>query len=69
MKCANCGNENPETLWDEGDTIYCSECTHRTRVDTGTEDLIECPYCGGMRDSKAYYCRNCGTGGWGDALT
>ena len=30
-KCVNCGNENEMTLWDEGDTIYCSECYHRTR--------------------------------------
>ena len=24
MKCVNCGNDNPATLWDEGATIYCS---------------------------------------------
>ena len=34
MKCTNCGNDNPATLWDEGDTIYCSVCTHRTRKPT-----------------------------------
>ncbi len=66
MKCAYCGNEDPNTLWDEDDTIYCSKCAHRTNSETGLEDLVECPYCHGMRDSKAFYCRSCGTGGWGD---
>jgi len=28
MKCANCGNEDPKPLWDEGDTFYCSKCCH-----------------------------------------
>lgn len=47
------------TLWDEGGTIYCSRCTHRTRTSDGEEDLVECPHCHEMRDSKAYYCRHC----------
>ena len=53
MKCANCGNTNSSTLWDEGDTIYCSECHHRTSVDTGEDDVVECPYCHRMRDRKS----------------
>ena len=56
MRCANCGNEDENTLWDEGDTIYCSRCAHRTRTSDGEEDLVECPHCHEMRDSKAYYC-------------
>ena len=59
MRCANCGNEDKNTLWDEGGTIYCSRCTHRTRTSDGEEDLVECPHCHEMRDSKAYYCRHC----------
>lgn len=59
MRCANCGNEDENTLWDEGDTIYCSHCSHRTRTSDGEEDLVECPHCHEMRDSKAYYCRHC----------
>ena len=31
MKCTNCGNDNPATLWDEGDTIYCSVCTQNAK--------------------------------------
>ena len=60
MKCANCGNVNADSLWDEGDTIYCSKCCHRTLIETGEDDLVECPRCHEMRDRKAYYCRNCG---------
>ena len=45
MKCANCGNTDTSTLWDEGDTIYCSKCWHRTSVNTGEDDLVECPHC------------------------
>ena len=56
MRCADCGNEDENTLWDEGGTIYCSRCTHRTRTSDGEEDLVECPHCHEMRDSKAYYC-------------
>lgn len=59
MECANCGNEDEKSLWDEGDTIYCSRCKHRTRKDDDEDDSIECPHCGEMRDRKAYYCRNC----------
>lgn len=59
MKCANCGNEDERTLWDEGDTIYCSKCCHRTRTDNGENDEVECPYCHRMRDRKAMYCRYC----------
>lgn len=61
MKCAYCGNEDKNTLWDEDDTIYCSRCCHRTRITDGKEDLVKCPHCGKMRDSKAYYCRHCNT--------
>lgn len=45
MKCTNCGNDNPATLWDEGDTIYCSVCTHRTRKTDFEDDSVQCPYC------------------------
>lgn len=44
MRCANCGNEDENTLWDEGDTFYCSRCAHRTRTSDGEEDLVECPH-------------------------
>lgn len=60
MKCANCGNENPKKLWDDDDTIYCSECCHRTVKETRQDDLIECPYCKRLRDRKAYQCLWCG---------
>ena len=59
MKCANCGNKNPKTLWDEGDTFYCSICCHRTQTATGKDDLITCPYCGRFRDRKAACCMWC----------
>jgi DNA-directed RNA polymerase subunit RPC12/RpoP len=59
MKCANCGNENPKTLFDEGDTFYCSVCCHRTQTATGQDDLITCPYCGRLRDRKAFLCMWC----------
>lgn len=64
MRCANCGNTDENTLWDEGDTIYCSKCAHRTSVDTGEDDLVECPYCHRMRDRKAMYCRWCNDSTW-----
>ena len=64
MKCSNCGNTDESTLWDEGDTIYCSKCCHRTRVDNGEDDLVECPYCHRMRDRKAMYCRWCNDSTW-----
>lgn len=64
MKCANCGNTNESTLWDEDDTIYCSVCHHRTNKENGEEDLVECPYCHRMRDRKAYYCRYCNDSTW-----
>lgn len=60
MKCANCGNTNPKTLFDEGDTFYCSVCCHRTQTATGADDLITCPYCGRLRDRKAFQCQWCG---------
>ena len=60
MKCANCGNTDPRTLFDEGDTFYCSKCCHRTQTATGQDDLITCPYCGRLRDRKAYQCMWCG---------
>ncbi len=59
MKCANCGNTNPSTLYDEGNTIYCSICTHRTIKSTGEDDLIICPICHHPRDRKAAYCMWC----------
>lgn len=43
MKCTNCGNDNPATLWDEGDTIYCSVCTHRMRKTDFEDDSVQCP--------------------------
>lgn len=59
MKCANCGNEDPKKLFDEGDTFYCSICHHRTQTATGLDDLITCPYCGRPRDRKASDCWWC----------
>ena len=59
MKCANCSNDNPKELHDEGDTFYCSLCCHRTQTATGQDDLITCPYCGRLRDQKAYQCMWC----------
>ena len=64
MRCANCGNTDEKTLWDEGDTIYCSKCTHRTLIETGEDDVVECPYCHRMRDRKAMYCRWCNDSTW-----
>lgn len=64
MRCANCGNTDESTLWDEGDAIYCSKCAHRTSVDTGEDDVVECPYCHRMRDRKAMYCRWCNDSTW-----
>lgn len=64
MKCANCGNEDTNTLWDEGDTFYCSLCHHRTRTDSGVDDVVECPYCHRMRDRKAMYCKYCNDTSW-----
>ena len=61
MRCANCGNRDPRTLFDEGDTFYCSKCCHRTQTATGQDDLITCPHCGRLRDRKAYYCMWCNT--------
>ena len=60
MKCANCGNTDPRSLFDEGDTFYCSVCCHRTQTATGQDDLITCPYCGRLRDRKAAECMWCG---------
>ena len=60
MKCANCGNCDERTLIDEGDTFYCSKCCHRTQTVTGQDDLITCPYCGRLRDRKAFGCMWCG---------
>lgn len=64
MRCANCGNTDESTLWDEGDTIYCSICAHRTSVETGEDDVVECPYCHRMKDRKAMYCRYCNDSTW-----
>lgn len=64
LRCANCGNVDKNTLWDEGDTIYCSRCAHRTNRNTGEDDVVECPYCHRMRDRKALYCRWCNDSTW-----
>ena len=64
MKCANCDNTDTNTLWDEGDTIYCSKCCHRTRKEDGEDDLVLCPVCHHMRDRKALYCMWCNSA-WG----
>lgn len=64
VRCANCGNADRNTLWDEGDTIYCSKCAHRTCVSSGEDDMVECPYCHRMRDRKALYCRWCNDSTW-----
>ena len=63
-KCANCGNIDENTLWDEGDTVYCSKCCHRTSTKTKKDDSVECPYCHRMRDRKAMYCRWCNDSTW-----
>lgn len=63
-RCANCGNTDQNTLWDEGDTLYCSKCCHRTRIDDSKDDLAECPYCHRMRDRKAAYCHWCNDSAW-----
>ena len=55
MKCAECGNQNSDYLWDEEDTIYCSNCHSRTLKATGELDLVTCPDCGEMRDRKGFY--------------
>ncbi len=52
MRCANCGNEDPNTLFDEDDKFYCKKSCHRTQTATGQDDLITCPYCGRLRDEK-----------------
>lgn len=64
MRFANCGNTDENNLWDEGDTIYCSKCAHRTLVNTGEDDVVECPHCHRMRDRKAMYCRWCNDSIW-----
>ena len=64
VTCANCGNNNPKSLFDEGDTVYCSECAHRTRVSDGKDDLVVCPVCLHLRDRKAFACMWCNST-WG----
>lgn len=64
ISCANCGNTNQSSLWDENDTVYCSVCHHRTSKLTGEDDVVECPYCHRMRDRKAMYCRHCNDSAW-----
>lgn len=64
MKCANCGNADERLLTDEGDTIYCAKCYHRTLKETGEDDVVECPFCHRMRDRKAMYCRWCNDTTW-----
>jgi len=64
MKCANCGNTNETSLFDEGDTVLCVRCYHRTSKETGEDDVVECPYCHRMRDRKAMYCRWCNDATW-----
>ena len=65
MKCANCGEEDLEWLHDEGDTIFCTRCYHRTRKDNGEDDLVVCPVCHHMRDRKAIHCMWCNSS-WGE---
>lgn len=65
MKCYNCGNKNNSTLHDEGDTIYCSICKHRTNKKTKKDDSVICPVCHYPRDRKALYCRWCNDSTWG----
>lgn len=44
MKCANCGNENEKTLQKKEDnTIYCSCCSHITKIEEGLEKISSCP--------------------------
>lgn len=64
MKCANCGNVNEKTLFDEEETFYCSKCCHRTRKTDGLENSVQCPYCHRKRDKSAMYCRYCNASGW-----
>ncbi len=64
MKCANCGNKDSNSLFDEGDTFLCTKCYHRTRKDNGEDDVVLCPVCHHMRDRKALYCMWCGSA-WG----
>ena len=59
MKCANCGNSDSRTLFDEGETIYCNKCCHRTRTDNGKDDLVICQICGKLRDRRAMNCMWC----------
>lgn len=68
MKCFNCGNDDPKSMWDEGDTFYCSRCCHRTRVSDGKDDVVLCPVCHHMRDRKAFYCMWCNSP-WGSSDT
>lgn len=68
MKCSNCGNNDERILLDEEDTIYCSNCCHRTSKETGKDDLVECPCCGYERDRKALYCFHCGHA-WGAKIS
>ena len=63
--CANCGNNKMQSLFDEGDTIYCKNCCHRTRKSDGKDDIVLCPVCLHMRDRKALYCMWCNHA-WGD---
>ena len=65
MKCSNCGNVKSNSLYDEGDTIYCSKCTHRTNKSTKKDDSVICPVCRYPRDRKAAYCRWCNDSTWG----
>jgi len=69
MRCANCGNTDPRSLWNEDDTIHCSVCHHRTSKATGEDDVVECPYCHRMRDRKAMYCRHCNDATWQPSTT
>lgn len=62
MKCANCGNDDSNTLWDEGDVFYCSRCSQRTDKSTGNVYLTKCPVCGEMTRGGAAYCELCN--GW-----
>ena len=59
VKCCNCGNKQRDSLHDEGDTIFCSKCHHRTKKSNGKDDSIVWPICNHPRDRKAAHCRFC----------
>ena len=59
IRCANCGNDNPRIMHDEGDLVFCNICKHHTVKATGEDDLIRCPFCKRMRDRTSSVCMWC----------